>query len=242
MGLTYIKKNLLDAIAMEKEYRKLQTAGTEAKEAFGYHDKLKQFGFADTVEYERAKDIAYLKNTDFALVEIGASKFVSELTSAIQNKQETVFIVYPERLMVWVGTDGYNAEYCEQNNIPVREVGYSGGTIVTGPEDVAIGLLVGRPTARNTFAEILYNRIKNHFPNAAREGNDIIINGHKVFGMGTREFGEAYLATYQFTFMSYPEAIENICTKPNLKPVKGMSEIGTIVREHLVEEIKQWLQ
>lgn len=39
-------QNLKAAMAMEKVYRKLQD-NWQAKTAFGYHDKLKQFGFAD---------------------------------------------------------------------------------------------------------------------------------------------------------------------------------------------------
>ena len=57
-----MKQNLVGAMAMEAEYRKLQNKW-EAKTNFGYHDKLKQFGFANTTEYERAKDEYYFKST-----------------------------------------------------------------------------------------------------------------------------------------------------------------------------------
>ena len=52
-------KKLLQAMEMEKKYRKLQT-NHKAKTEFGYHDKLKGFGFEDTVVYEQAKAKYYL--------------------------------------------------------------------------------------------------------------------------------------------------------------------------------------
>ena len=233
--------DLLGAMAMEQEYRELQT-DWEAKTAFGYHDKLKVFGFNDTIEYEAAKDIYYLTSTNWTVLEIGASQFISALQSAVSLEQETVFIVIPENLMAWIGSDGYNADYCTANDIPVREVGYGGGTIVTGPEDVAVGLLARRATAGEALAQRFYEKILEFFPTAEFVDNDILIDGYKVFGIGRKQLGNLYLHTYQMTIQSYPEAVANICTKASDKPVKGMAELGKINRNQLIRGIKACLQ
>lgn len=234
-------QNLKAAMAMEKVYRKLQD-NWRAKTAFGYHDKLKQFGFADTVEYERAKDEYHLKNADFQILEITAPQFIPELQKAIAEGKETVFIVHPEKLMAWIGSDPFNEAYCKENGIPTFLVGYNGGTIVTGVEDVAIGLLVKRDTARKLLTEVLYGFIKEDIPKAELVGNDILVDGYKVFGIGYKSFGDLHLATYQVTVKAYPEAIRNICLKEMKKEPKGLSELGNFDKSKFLDKVRSWLR
>ena len=234
-------KDLLKAMAMEKKYRKLQTKHAE-KTAFGYHDKLKKFGFNDTIEYERAKDEYYLKNASFQILEITAPFFIPELQKAIADGRETVFIVHPEKLMAWIGSDPFNENYCKENDIPIFRVGYNGGTIVTGIEDVAIGLLVKRDTARKYFGEVLYGFIKENISRAELVDNDILVDGYKVFGIGYKTFGDLHLATYQVTVKTYPEAIRNICLKEMKKEPKGLRELGDFDKSKFLNKVRLWLQ
>lgn len=226
---------------MEKVYRKLQD-NWQAKTAFGYNDKLKQFGFADTIEYERAKDEFHLKNADFQILEITAPQFIPELQKAIAEGKETVFIVHPEKLMAWVGSDPINEDYCKENDIPTFLVGYGGGTIVTGIEDVAIGLLTKRDSARKLLAEVLYGFIKEDIPRAEMTSNDIVIDGYKVFGIGYKTFGDLHLSTYQVTVKAYPEAVRNICLKEMKKEPKGLCEFGNFDKTKFINKVRLWLQ
>ena len=235
------EKNLLEAMAMEKEYRKLRL-DWKAKTAFGYHEKLKQLGFDNTSEYERAKDEHYLKDRPILVLEIGASEFLGKLKEAVIAQKETVFVVTPEKLLAWVGTDDYDRAYCDSHEIPVYEVGYSGGTIVTGVEDVAIGLLLKKKNIQDTFAKIIYEEISKYFPNAEWSGNDILVSGHKVLGIGTKAVGTMFLTTYQITFKTHPDAIKAICKKEMKKQPKGMAELGTVKRADLIKAIKRWLK
>ena len=234
-------QNLKAAMAMEKVYRKLQNKW-QAKTAFGYHDKLKQFGFADTVEYERAKDEYHLKNADFQILEITAPQFIPELQKAIAEGKETVFFVHPEKLMAWIGSDPFNEAYCKENDIPTFLVRYAGGTIVTGVEDVAIGLLTRRITTRKHFAEILHEFIKQDIPNAELVDNDILVDGYKVFGIGYKSFGDLHLATYQVTVKAYPEAIRNICLKEMKKEPKGLTDFGVFDKTEFLNKVRLWLR
>lgn len=234
-------QNLAAAMAMEKVYRKLQNKW-EAKTNFGYHDKLKQFGFANTTEYERAKDEYYFKSTKFQVLEITASHFIPELQKALRNKKETVFIVHPEKLIAWIGSDSFNEAYCKEHDIPTYAVGYSGGTIVSGPEDVAIGLLVKRDTVRKYFAGVLFDMIKDGFQRAEMVDNDIIVDGYKVFGIGYKTLDGLYLATYQITVKTYPEAIRNVCLKEMKKEPKGLADLGVFNKSKLIDKVRSWLQ
>ena len=226
---------------MEKVYRKLQNKW-QAKTAFGYHDKLKRFGFADTVEYERAKDEYHLKNANFQILEITAPQFIPELQKAIAEGKETVFFVHPEKLMAWIGSDPFNEAYCKENDIPAFLVRYAGGTIVTGIEDVAIGLLTRRSTTRKHFAEILHGFIKQDIPNAELVDNDILVDGYKVFGVGYKSFGDLHLATYQVTVKAYPEAIRNICLKEMKKEPKGLTDFGSFDKTEFLNKVRSWLR
>jgi len=234
-------QNLKAAMAMEKVYRKLQD-NWQAKTAFGYHDKLKRFGFADTIEYERAKDEYHLKNANFQILEITAPQFIPELQKAIAEGKETVFFVHPEKLMAWVGSDPFNEAYCKENDIPAFLVRYAGGTIVTGIEDVAIGLLTRRSTTRKHFAEILHEFIKQDIPNAKLVDNDILVDGYKVFGIGYKSFGDLHLATYQVTVKAYPEAIRNICLKEMKKEPKGLTDFGSFDKTKFLDKVRSWLR
>lgn len=234
--------SVLSAIAMEEEYRKLKM-DRDAKTAFNYGEKLRALGFSSTAEYEHAKNEYYIKNIGWTILEIGASEFIEKLRNAIQLEQETIFIVEPEQVIAWIGSDDFNKEYCENNQIPFYEVGYSGGTIVSGPEDVAIGLLVKkRKSLTDYFASIIYSEIKKYFPRANYVKNDILIDGYKVFGMGRKRIGDMLLATYQITFLSYPEEINSICTKKLEKHPKGLQEFGTIDKKKFIGDVLQCLQ
>lgn len=235
------EENLLKAMKMEKEYRKLQT-DKKNKTKFGYHEKLKAFGFRNTVEYEEAKDKYYFKNTKFQILEIKAPLFISKLHYAIKKEKETIFIVHPEKLMAWIGEDPYNEDYCKKNNIPTFNVGYRGGTIVTGPEDLAIGLLIKGKDTRNYFSNILFYLIKEKISRIKKDGNDITLDGYKVFGIGYKKIENMYLATYQITVKSYPSEIENICLKETTKKPKGLNEIDNFDKTEFIERLKQWLQ
>ena len=82
------EKRLLDAMAMEKEYRKLRL-DHRAKTEFGYHDKLKAVGFNDTIEYEKAKSEYYLANTQVIKKSITSDQSVNEIAAAVKNKTPT---------------------------------------------------------------------------------------------------------------------------------------------------------
>ena len=237
-----MKTNLEKAMEMEKEYRKLQT-DHKAKTEFGYNEKLKEFGFNNTAEYERAKDEHYLKTSNIQILEIVSTEFPNLIMPAILNRQETLWIGKPPSLMVWVGTDDYNKEYCIQNNIPIVPAGYIGGTIVSGIEDFAMAILTKNGSIRQTLSDMIYEEIAQYFPTAERNRHDILINGNKVFGIGIKDDigNNMDFAAYQFTFKAYPEEISIICKKEMKKPPMGMLELGEINRESLIEKIKSWI-
>lgn len=227
--------NLDAAMAMEAQYR---TLSGEQKRDFGYHTKLRDFGFESTVDYERAKDIRHIGEINW--LEIGASQFIPSLREHIESDKEGIWIVNPEQLLVWSGTAPLNTDYCAENGIPIYEVKYSGGTIVTGVEDVAIGVLVHNERIRYTFSTMLYEVVAGHC-HAEQDGNDIIVAGKKVSGVGSARFGNLYLGTYQMTFVHHASEIAAICGQSH-KNVGGLFELCCMEKGDLVEVVKSWLK
>ena len=97
-------QNLKAAMAMEKVYRKLQD-NRVAKDAFGYQDKLKRFGFSNTVEYERAKDEYYLKNSNILVEFVNIRDLATERAKAIAERREVMHLITADETFVYAGNN-----------------------------------------------------------------------------------------------------------------------------------------
>ena len=112
------EQNLQRAMTMEANYRKLQDNAV-AKDKFGYHNKLKAFGFEDTVSYEWAKDKYYLKNSNIPFENIDITELKQKRKEAVEQNREVLHIITGSGVFVYGGfTKDEDGEKIEHYNLP----------------------------------------------------------------------------------------------------------------------------
>jgi len=241
-------QNLKAAMAMEKVYRKLQDNRT-AKDNFGYQDKLKSFGFADTVEYEQAKaendlktkpiDVQYWQVSTYE--ELDAYNKAREQDIKLGNNVlRFVTTTVPQ---VYIGVDCIDADrqYCEDNKLLVYPCpGKS--AFVTSEFDLQICL-----THQNhNLGKLLFEKLRKALTELGLDceisGNDILVAGNKIVGSADWDMGLVSYYGYGITFQPDYELIDAVCHKPRTKVPRGISEVSDIKRDDLVEKVKSWLQ
>lgn len=237
-------QNLKAAMAMEKVYRKLQD-NWQAKTAFGYHDKLKKFGFADTVEYERAKAEHYLKNGGIKAVMSTSETVMADIAHALTSQVSTMIIADRGKPCAYNGRNNpINEDYCKVNDIPIFTVERGGGVIVTSPDDLGCNLVC----ESHSLLPILMERF--HAYVSARCGdrqcvidkNDILIDGYKVMAFAQSTIGKMYMYNMQFSFKVNLEHIRNITMKEIVKIPGELSKLSSVNKQELAEEVLSWLQ
>lgn len=240
-------QNLKAAMAMEKVYRKLQD-NRVAKDAFGYHDKLKQFGFADTVEYERAKAEHDLITSPVEIQHWQVSTY-EELDAYNKSREQDIkdgknvlrfkTSTVPQ---VYIGTECTDADrqYCEDNNLLVYPCpGKS--AFVYSEYDLEISITHQNHNLGRLLFEKLHRAIKELGLDCEISGNDILVGGNKIVGSCDWNMGLVSYYAYGVTFKPNNELIDAVCHKPREKYPLGISEVSSIKREDLIEKVKLWL-
>lgn len=242
-------QNLKAAMAMEKIYRKLQN-NRVAKDAFGYQDKLKQFGFSDTVEYERAKDEYYLKTipVDIQHWQIATNSELDMYNKAreedIRTGKNVLRFVTTTAPQVYIGVNCIDADrqYCEDNKLLVYPCpGKS--AFVTSEFDLQICLTYQRHDLGKFLLDKLNLTLRELGLDCDISGNDILVAGNKIVGSAVWNMGLVSYYGYGITFYPDYKLIDAICHKPRAKKPRGISEINkTVKREDLVAKVTEWLQ
>lgn len=231
-------QNLKKAMAMEKSYRKLRNDRT-AKDKFGYHDKLKEFGFADTVEYERAKGEYWIRTEPVKVINITQEESVDAIGYAITNKITTMLMAIPNKTVAYVGNSTViNKDYCDANDIPVKVLNRGGGVIVSNPADFAYVYITQHENMLDLFLDKSLAILQMGGKEVVVDGNDFLIDGYKVAAIGT--VGN-YAYCTQFSFSVDIEKINAISTKPMIKQPKGISELCSLTRDDVIKEVLKWL-
>ena len=234
-------QNLKAAMAMEKVYRKLQN-NWKAKTAFGYHDKLKQFGFADTVEYERAKDEYYLKNSNIPVEFVNIRDLAAERAKAIAEKREVMHLITADETFVYAGNNCVDCDrdYIAKNNLFVFD--YPGASAIVATQyDLALGLVAKRLSLFPLVMERLNQSLRELGLDCYIEKNDILVAGNKIVGAGSYVQDGMLVCGIQISFVVDREKITAICHKPMVKQPLGILEVSNVKRDNLIEKVKLWL-
>lgn len=238
-----IDDNLIQAMQVEADYLKLNTI--EDQDEFKYDDKLSKLGFASVREFLRAKANTHFQREGVAYTkEISPEGIFPETKAAIEADGNVFLFVKPDQVCVYNGITGYNKEYTDANNIPVYEIGYSGGTIVANETDVAF-IIVTNDNYQGELASAIDEQILNYLglkeDDVEFDGNDILVGGRKAFSRASKDYGKRFVLYYQLSFSIDMEKIRNICTKEMKKVPLGVGGFGNHDRDGLIRYIKEWL-
>lgn len=230
--------NFEKALQLENEYHKI-LGDTNAMDLFKFKDKLLDIGYTEQ-EFELLKLNKQIVELGIEIKEITPDKIFSETKKNIKKK--ALILVKPIAKCVYNGNVEFNKEYCDNNNIPVYDIGYSGGTIVASSGDLAGILIIDDPRLFEIFQNRIVSWIKENYSNVTTEGNDILVEGYKVFGGATMYNGGRFIFYFQLSFNMDIGLIKSISKKEMIKIPKGLNSFGNKTREDLINDLRLWLQ
>lgn len=232
-------KNFKKAEKIVADYRKLRLNPKE-KNNFNIHKKLIEAGYNSMSDLENDINEDYIISSKIKIKEINTDILLEEIKKSIGTN--TLLLVKPKKTCVYNGNKDFNYLYCKENNIPIYELGYMGGTIVASKEDLGIIFILDRSELLGFIQQKIAYIIYEIFKKTDIIGNDILIDGNKVSGSGYKKIDNSYLYYYQVSFNSDVEIIKNVCTKEIKKIPKGLNNFGDKDREYFCNKMKEWLQ
>lgn len=155
------------------------------------------------------------------------SRVVSE---ALSRQTETcVYCVADDHCAV-VGSNGY-ADITQIKNLGIRmvEIKHEGGTIVLSPGDVDVGIFTigySGDSYREHIINAIITRLQERGYDAVLDNNDILVDGKKVAGFGSRMFGNILYTAIHISIGINVELIQSICTKRMSKIPDGLQNYG----------------
>ena len=211
-------------------------------------NELSKYGYGSIDEFLFDEAEYFLKHTEFKLVQMNAPDKQSGLViQALENRQNTIFFVIPQRKLVWKGCNAdYNEEFCKNHAIPVCFEPYNGGIICTNGTDLQIAITAYDLPGKTK--EFLLDRLcgwiaKKTGQIAVVEGNDILINQKKVVGLGHKAMDNGMvLLVLQISFSVDIDFITQVCQKTMVKEPAGLQEFNpALTRSSLIQEVITWL-
>lgn len=172
---------------------------------------------------------------------------VQKVQNLIQLQQEAFVYCVAEAPCAVVGTNGHaDIEKAAELGIKVIRINHEGGCIVTNTGDVDVGIFTKGyygHQIRDTIISKLVTLLSADGIEAAIMGNDLIVEGHKVLGFGSRMYGEILYTAMHISINTNLELIRQICTKPMEKIPGSLSEYGITAEDVvniLMETIKMY--
>ncbi len=233
-------KDIIGAIEKEREYLSFRMKG---EEPFHLVDAVREFGFGSLEEYFNAKRDYEFSQIEFEVIETTPEGAIADVLSCIENKKTAVLFAVTDKTLVWNG-DGseFNESYCEECDIPIYPLYTGGGTIVSTPGDLNIGICY--PDNKEFNARYILSKFteifKKHTDKAVEiNGNDVLVDGRKVLGSSVYKQNGMFMFITPVSLSEKEELISEICLKHS---TKQPSHIDFMDAATLRGEVEKWLK
>ena len=232
--------DIIGAMNKEREYLSFRVKG---EEPFHLVDAVKEYGFDSLKAFFDAKRDYGLSQLRFEVVEKTPEDAIAGCFDLIENRKTAVLFVESDKTFVWNGNSGdYNAEYCAECGIPIYPIYASGGTIVSTPGDLSIGICL--PETIRANSTYILNKFAEIFRRYTHElvevfGNDIIVGGVKVIGSSEYYRNDVFMWVALISLSDKTELIHEICRKHS---TKQPGYIDFMTAAQLREEVEKWLK
>lgn len=152
------------------------------------------------------------------------------------QSEAIVYCVADENCAVIGSNGGADFDNINRRGIKKVEIRHEGGTIILSPGDIDIGIFTlgysGSKIKDDIVNKIIdYLHEKNIKPVVS--GNDVLIDGKKVIGFGSRMFGNVLYSAIHIAVSVNLELIKDICTKPMHKIPVGLEQYGITTEDIL---------
>ena len=166
---------------------------------------------------------------------ISFEEYINNYANYLADPNPTIVGVVSNDICILSAKGKHNEDYCESHNIKVHYTGHRGGCIVNFKNDISVGLINTNITV-DYLVDVFVNYFRQMGLDSYYDGNDIMVNNHKVIGISRKEIeGKISIALHVSIDMDLG-LIENICIKPMNKVPKGLSDFG-VTREDIIELI-----
>lgn len=232
--------DIIKAIAKEKEYLLYRIKG---EEPFHLVDAIKECGFESLSDYFKAKTEYNFNKLDFTYIEKTPAECIDYFFHMMNAKETGIVFIDSNETFVFSGENKpYNAEYCEENNIPIYQLYTKGGAIVSTEGDFSIGLCF--PEYIGVDVAFILTKLKDIFSkymdNVTVNGNDILLNGEKICGSIMYHQNEMKCFACHFSFKDNTELIEKICNISG--SIKTPTFINGLTVPMFKQELRKWLR
>lgn len=163
---------------------------------------------------------------------------VSEVVLGLLSTQSEglVYCVADDCCAVVGSNGGANFEAIEKAGIKKVEIKHEGGTIILSPGDIDIGIFTRGylgSEIRDNIINTIISFLQEKNIASVISGNDVLIDGRKVVGYGSRMFGNILYSAIHIAVSVDIELIKKICTKPMHKMPKGLDAYGVTTEDIL---------
>lgn len=122
-------------------------------------------------------------------------------------------------------------EMCNAKRLGVNfvQVNHEGGTMITSPGDVDVGIFTNGYYGnflRDEIIRQIMEKAHKYGYEAVLVGNDMLVDGKKVIGFGSRVFGKILYTAIQISVNLNEELIEKVCEKESHKIPGGLKQYG----------------
>lgn len=231
--------DIIGAINKEREYLSFRMKG---EEPYSFQQEIRKYGFESIEDYLKAKRDYEFSLLKFEVIETNAEKAISDVFKAIEQRRTSVLFAKTDKTLVWNGNSGnYNVEYCTECNIPIYPLNTGGGTIVSTPGDLNIGICY--PENEKFDSTYILNKFVEVFKKytdkpVIASGNDILVNEYKVLGSATYRASGMFVFVTPVSMSEKDQLVCNICLKHS---TKQPGYIDFITADRLREEVEIWL-
>lgn len=179
------------------------------------------------------------------IIQVTLETVTEEVARSLQSKEESCIYCIAEKNAAVVGTNhGANLKVIEDEQVKLIQISHEGGTIVLSPGDVDIGIFT-KDYSGDKYREEIINRIIGTLvidkDRITREKNDILIDGKKVIGYGSRMYGDILYTAIHVSINANLELIKKICTKP-MEKIPGSLSDFYITSQHIEKIIYEVLK
>ena len=150
------------------------------------------------------------------------------INHAIINRRRVLAYTIIDNNIVYVPRRGVvDEQLCYDLGYDVYESQHGGGVIVANKGDIDIAYFgKTRNGFSQSFIEAFVAWLKKKGLNAEYYDNDILVDGYKVCGVGTRTHGDIDYTVVHVGINTNLDHIRRICTKPMKKVPKGLGDYG----------------
>lgn len=166
------------------------------------------------------------------------------INDILTQQKEAVVYCIPDDYCVIIGNrEQTNQRAINNLNLNCIKANHEGGIIIMSPGDVEVGIFTKGYYGHDIRTEILEAIIQKLIANGIEAqiiDNDVLIDGRKVIGFGSRMVGKILYTAIQISVNINLELIRAVCTKPMFKVPDGLSNYG-VTTEYVISVIEKIL-